>query len=79
MRVVVERTFLTTAEGRRVVPQIPCRSTVNAGSLRNALLEFVTREEGRILGSVTESDHRAVCTGWVSGRLYLLVAELLDD
>ncbi len=79
MRVVLERTFLTTAEGRRVVPQIPTRHTVDAASLRSAVLEFIARENGRVLGTVTETDHRAVCTGWVSGRLYLVVAEPVGD
>jgi hypothetical protein len=73
----LERTYLTTAEGHRVVPQIPARYTVDAESPRNALLEFVTRENGRVLGSVTEADHRAVCTGWACGRLYVLVAQEL--
>ena len=75
VRVALERTYLTTAEGHRVIAQMPTRCTVDATSLRNAILEFVTHENGRVLGSVTENDHRAVCTGWVSGRLYLLVAE----
>ncbi len=75
----MERTFLTTEEGRRVITQIPVRLTVEAPSLRNALLEFVARENGRILGTVTESEQRAVCTAWCSGRLYLLVGEQAAD
>ncbi len=75
MRIAVERTFLTTAEGRRVITQTTSRQMVEALSLRNALVDFITREDGRMLGTVTESEHRAVCTGWASGRLYLLVAE----
>ncbi len=79
MRIEVERTFLTTAEGQRVIPQIPSRQTVESLSLRNALVDFITREDGRMLGSITENEHRAVCTGWTCGRLYLLVAEVVGD
>lgn len=79
MRIAVERTFLTTAEGRCVIPQISSRFTVESLSLRNAILDFITREDGRMLGSINENDHRAVCTAWTCGRLYLLVAEIIGD
>ena len=79
VRVSVERTFLTTNEGRRLVSPETQRFIVEATSLRNAILEFITREDGRVLGTITEVDERAVCTGWTSGRLYIMVVEPAAD
>ena len=79
MKLLIERTFLTTRDGTRVLAPETHRFNVESASLREALLEFVTREDGRILGTITETAQRAVCTGWTSGRLYVLVAEPVAD
>ena len=79
MRVWLERTYLTTGEGRRLHSPETQRFIVEGGSLRSGILEFISREDGRVLGTITEIDQRAVCTGWTSGRLYILVAEPAAD
>ena len=79
VRVAIERTFLTTPEGRRLLSPETQRFVVIAPSLRNAILEFITREDGRVLGTITEVDERAVCTGWTGGRLYIMVVEPAAD
>lgn len=79
MRVELERTFLTTAEGRAVIIQQPEKSRVDATSLKEAIIAFIDDEGGRLLGTITELPNRAVCTGWVSGRLYVLMATPAAD
>jgi len=79
MRVELERTFLTTTEGRAVIVQLPEKSEVDATSLREAMVAFIEDESGRLLGTITELPNRAVCTGWVSGRLYVLMASPAAD
>lgn len=79
MRVELERTFLTTVEGRAVIIQQPENSEVDAMSLKEAIVAFIEDEGGRILGTITELPNRAVCTGWVSGRLYVLMATPAAD
>lgn len=79
MRIQLERTYLTTTAGRHVVVLQPQYYVVEADSLRTALLEFVSRENGRVLGSITESETKALCTAWASSRAYLLVAEPAPD
>lgn len=79
MKLHIERTFLTTREGTRLLVPESHRFTVESASFREAILEFVTGEDGRILGTITENGDRAVCTGWTSGRLYVLVAQAVAD
>ena len=79
LKLLIERTFLTSREGTRLVAPDTQRFNVESASLREALLEFVTREDGRILGTITETAERAVCTGWTRGRLYVLVAQPVAD
>jgi len=79
MHICLERTFLTTAEGRAVIFQQPEKSEVDATSLREAMVAFIDDEHGRILGTITELPNRAVCTGWVGGRLYVLMATPAAD
>lgn len=74
MRYNVERTFLTTADGRRTVAE-PDRFVVQAESLSSALESVVHRTNSTIYGCITETAHRAVCTGSSNGRLCLFVAE----
>ncbi|HEX9162531.1 MAG TPA: hypothetical protein VF980_12565 [Thermoanaerobaculia bacterium] len=75
MRVVLERTFLTTASGTRVIDARPEYVTVEANSLPAAIIAFVEQDHGRVLGTISEvTNQRAVATAW-KNRLYILSAE----
>ena len=74
MRVRVERTFLTTATGTRVIEHRPESVVIESESLANAILTFINRDEARLLGSITEEDGRVAATAW-KNRVYLLAAE----
>jgi hypothetical protein len=79
VRVNIERTFLTSPEGTRLISPEMRKFVVEALGLREAILEFISREEGRVLGTITESPQRAVCTGWTGGRLYVIEAQPAAD
>ena len=80
MRVRVERSFITTPAGTRVLNPRPESRVLEANSLRGALVSFIEGERGRLLGTVSElTDVRAVATAWVDGRLYVLAAEPAPD
>ena len=79
MRVQLERTFLTTPEGRAVVFQHPEKFEVDATTLREAMISFIADHDGRLLGTITELENRAVCTAWSAGRLYVLMASPAAD
>lgn len=80
MRVRIERSFITTATGTRVLNPRQEASVVEADTLRAAIVTFIGEENGRLLGTVSEFDHiRAVATGWLDGRLYVLAAEPAPD
>lgn len=79
VRVNIERTFLTSPEGTRLISPEMRQFVVEATGLRDAILEFISREGGRVLGSITETPERAVCTGWTSGRLYVIEAQPAPD
>lgn len=78
MRVRVERTFLTTATGTRLIEARPESFTVEAETLKDALVDFIAQDGGRLLGTVTEKPDRAVATAW-KNRVYLLCAEPAPD
>lgn len=75
MRVTIERTDVTSAGGRPSVFGTAERFNVEAPSLAVALVGFLEQRSGRILGTVTETEHRAVCTAWLDERVVLLIAE----
>lgn len=75
MRVTIERTDVTSAGGRPSVFSSAERFNVEAASLSNALVVFLEQRDGRILGTVTENENRAVCTAWLDERVVLLIAE----
>ena len=79
VRVTIERTFLTSPEGTRLISPEMRQFVVEAVGLREAILEFISREDGRVLGTITESPQRAVCTGWTGGRLYVIEAQPAPD
>lgn len=79
VRVTIERTFLTSSEGTRLISPEMRRFDVDAAGLREAILEFISREDGRVLGTITEFPQRAVCTGWTGGRLYVVEAKPAAD
>ena len=79
MRVQLERTFLTTPEGRAVIFQHAEKFERDATSLREAMLAFIDDDKGRLLGTITEMENRAVCTAWAEGRLYVLMATPAAD
>ena len=79
VRIAIERTFLTSPEGTRLISPEMRRFEVEATGLREAILEFISREDGRVLGTITESPQRAVCTGWTGGRLYVIEAQPAAD
>jgi len=79
VRVTIERTFLTSPEGARLISPEMRRFAVEAVGLREAILEFITREDGRVLGTITETPQRAVGTGWTGGRLYVIEAQPAPD
>ncbi len=74
MRIRIERTYLTTASGLRVVEVQPDSRTVEAESLEAALTAFIVADGARMLGAVTEMDGRAVATAW-KNRVYSVSAE----
>ncbi|HUP46996.1 MAG TPA: hypothetical protein VM779_15930 [Thermoanaerobaculia bacterium] len=78
MRVRIERTFLTTPSGTRVVEIRPDSETVEADSLPEALLEYISRDGARLLGTITEKEGKVVATAW-KNRVYLLCAEPAPD
>ncbi len=79
VRISVEKTFLTTAEGSRVINPNAQHFVVDEPSLQAALLHVIKTDEGRMMGTITEVENRAVCTGWTAGKLYILVAERAGD
>jgi hypothetical protein len=56
----------------------PQSFVVDAESLSSALVRFVTEDRGRLLGTITETEHRAVATAWKNG-VYLVCAEPAPD
>jgi hypothetical protein len=78
VRVRIERTFLTTDGGTRMIHVRPDFFTVEAESLRAALVEFIASEGGKLLGTVSEHGQRAVATAW-KNRVYLLSAQPAPD
>ena len=79
VRVSIEKTFLTTAEGLRVINPNAQHFVVDEPSLQAALLHIIKNDDGRMMGTITEVENRAVCTGWTAGKLYVLVAERAGD
>ncbi|HUP50708.1 MAG TPA: hypothetical protein VNA04_18180 [Thermoanaerobaculia bacterium] len=78
MRIRVERTFLTTQSGTRVIVAQPESSVMDADSLSGALLAFIEQDGARLLGTIAEKEHRAVATAW-KNRVYILSAEPAPD
>lgn len=78
MRVRVERTFVTTASGTRVIEAEPESIVVDAISLSQALLDFIENDGARLLGTIAATDTRAVATVW-RNRMYMLSAEPAAD
>lgn len=79
VRISIEKTFLTTAEGMRVIQPHAQHFVVDEPTLREALLQIIKKDDGRMMGTITEIENRAVCTGWTAGKLYVLVAESAGD
>ena len=79
VRISIEKTFLTTAEGLRVINPNAQHFVVDEISLSAALLHIIKNDDGRMMGTITEIENRAVCTGWTAGKLYVLVAERAGD
>lgn len=77
MRVRIERTFLTTASGTRVVEAEPETVVVESSSPSYALIEFVTREGARLLGGISADGNRATATAW-KNRMFVVTAEPAD-
>ena len=75
LNVGVEMTELLTPAGGASRLNLGRKKVVKAESLRAALLRVLGEEGGRILGTITESERRAVCTGWIEERLFLVVAQ----
>ncbi|HEU4523302.1 MAG TPA: hypothetical protein VFT12_14935 [Thermoanaerobaculia bacterium] len=78
MRVRIEKTFVTTASGTRVVETQPESFEVEAQSLADAVVEFIQNDGGRLLGTPTEKENRVVATAW-KNRVYLVCAEPAPD
>ena len=78
MRVRVERTFLTTASGTRVIDDRAEAVVIESESLSNAILAFISNDNARLLGSITEADGRGAATAW-KNRVYVLAAEAAPD
>ena len=78
MRVMIEKTFVTTASGTRVVESQPENSIVEADSLTAAVVSFIEKDGGRLLGTPTEKENRVVATAW-KNRVYLVCAEPAAD
>jgi hypothetical protein len=74
VRVRIERTFLTTASGTRVIEADPEISVVESSSPTLAIIEFVTREGARLLGSIAVDGNRATATAW-KNRMFVIHAE----
>ena len=78
MRVRIERTFLTTNSGTRVIDADPESVIVESESLTAAILSFLTNDQARLLGTLSESDYRVAATAW-KNRVYTLTAEPAPD
>ena len=78
LHIRIERTYLTTQSGTRVIDAKPELVTVESESLKDAILAFIHEDGGRLLGTVSESDGRAVATAW-KNRVYLLSAQVAPD
>lgn len=74
MRVRIERTYLTTDSGTRVVESEPESFLVESSSPSLALIEFVTSQGARLLGSIGAEGNRATAKAW-KNRMFFLVAE----
>ncbi len=74
MRVRLERTFLTTASGIRVADAKSDFVVIESDTVVTAILNFITHDQARLLGSITEEDGRGAATAW-KNRVYLLAAE----
>jgi len=78
MRVRIERTFLTTNSGTRVIDADPESVIVESESLTAAIISFITNDHARLLGTLSESHHRVAATAW-KNRVYTLTAEPAPD
>ena len=78
VRVRIERTYLTTNSGTRVVETRPDHVTVDSESLHSAIVEYIEKDGGRLLGTISETAQRAAATAW-KNRVYLLSAEPAAD
>lgn len=78
MRVKIEKTFVTTASGTRVIESQPDISIIEAESLTAAVIAFIENDGGRLLGTPTEKENRVVATAW-KNRVYLVCAEPAAD
>jgi len=78
MRVRIERTFLTTNSGTRVIDAEPESVIVESESLIAAVLSFITNDGARLLGTLAEDDHLVTATVW-KNRVYTLTAEPAPD
>jgi hypothetical protein len=78
MRVQIERTYLTTEIGTRVIGPRSDRTIVESDSLARAMMEFIFSDGAKLLGTITESEGRAVATAW-KDRVYRLTAEPAPD
>jgi hypothetical protein len=80
MRVAIEKTFLTTTHGTRILLPKPTCSIVEATNLHDAVIAFIEADRGRLLGSVIQvTETRAIATAWVNDQVYLIAAEPAAD
>lgn len=77
MRIRIERTFLTTHSATRVVEVAPEYITTEAESLSAAILQFISGDQAKLLGTISDDERRASATAW-KNRLYRLLAEPAD-
>jgi hypothetical protein len=78
MRIRIERTYLTTERGTRVIEARPDQTIVEADSLSSAILDFIKKDGARLLGTISETEHRAVATAWKK-RVYVVSADPAPD
>ena len=74
MRVRIDRTYLTTDSGTRVIEAEPESFYVESSSPSLALIEFVTSEGARLLGSIGAEGNCATAKAW-KNRMFFLIAE----
>jgi len=72
----IDRTYLTDAGGSSHHAQDPKPHLVTGKSARDAAVQFISREEGRLLGSVAElPGDKATATAWAEGRVYVVFVQ----